>query len=72
VLHTGIAWRYLPLALGFGGGSTWLPADGRVAASRRVGAPARLLLAELRAATEIEWSRAVPDSSHVQAKKGAP
>ncbi len=31
-----------------------------------------LLLAELRAAGEIEWSRAVADSSHLQAKKGAP
>src|SRR5262245_55261970 len=31
-----------------------------------------LLLAELHAAGEIEWSRAVADSSHVQAKKGAP
>ena len=31
-----------------------------------------LLLAELRAAGELEWSRAVADSSHVQAKKGAP
>ena len=30
-----------------------------------------LLLAELHAAGEIEWSRAVADSSHVQAKKGA-
>ena len=30
-----------------------------------------LLLAELRAAGELEWSRAVADSSHVQAK-GAP
>ena len=31
-----------------------------------------LLLPRLRAAGEIEWSRAVADSSHVQAKKGAP
>ena len=31
-----------------------------------------LLLARLRAAGEIEWSRAVVDGSHVQAKKGAP
>jgi transposase len=31
-----------------------------------------LLLAELHAAGEIDWSRAVCDSSHVQAKKGAP
>ena len=30
-----------------------------------------LLLAELHAAGEIEWSRAVADSSHVQAKKMA-
>jgi transposase len=29
-----------------------------------------LLLARLRAADAIEWSRAVVDSSHVQAKKG--
>ena len=28
------------------------------------------LLAELRAASELEWSRAVADSSHVRAKKG--
>ena len=31
-----------------------------------------LLLARLRAAGEIDFSRAVADSSHVQAKKGAP
>jgi hypothetical protein len=30
-----------------------------------------LLLAELRAAGELEWSRSVADASHVQAKKGA-
>jgi hypothetical protein len=29
-----------------------------------------LLLAELHAAGEIEWSRAIADASHVQAKKG--
>jgi hypothetical protein len=32
----------------------------------------RLLLAELRSSGELEWSRAVVDASHVQAKKGAP
>src|SRR5436190_11857494 len=41
VLHTGIAWRHLPPELGFGSGSTLLPAPGRVAAGRGVGAPAR-------------------------------
>jgi transposase len=41
VLHTGIAWRHLPLQLGFGSGSTCLPAAGRVAAGGCVGAAAR-------------------------------
>jgi hypothetical protein len=51
-------------------------ADGRCAADRewqRAGVSERLLallLTELRAAGEIEWSRAVADSSHVPAKKG--
>ena len=72
VLHTGIAWRHLPPELGFGSGVDLLAAAGRVAAGRRVGAAARAALARLRAAGEIEWSRAVADSSHVQAKKGAP
>jgi transposase len=72
VLHTGIAWRHLPLELGFGGGSTCYR---RLDEWQRAGVWERLhalLLAELRAAGEIEWSRAVADSSDVQAKKGAP
>jgi transposase len=72
VLHTGIAWRHLPLELGFGGGSTCYR---RMVEWQQAGVWERLhgmLLAELRAAGEIEWSRAVADSSHVQAKKGAP
>ena len=72
VLHTGIAWRHLPLELGFGGGSTCYR---RMVEWQQAGLWERLhalLLAELRAAGELEWSRAVCDSSHVQAKKGAP
>jgi transposase len=72
VLYTGIAWRHLPAALGFGGGST---CHRRMDEWQRAGVWDRLhelLLGELRAAGEIEWSRAVADSSHVQAKKGAP
>ena len=72
VLHTGIAWRHLPLELGFGGGSTCYR---RLDEWQRAGVWERLhelLLAELQAAGEIEWSRAVADGSHVQAKKGAP
>ncbi len=72
VLHTGIAWRHLPLELGFGGGSTCYR---RLDEWQRAGVWERLhaqLLADLRAAGKIEWARAVADSSHVQAKKGAP
>ena len=72
VLHRGIAWRHVPLELGFGSGSTCYR---RLDEWQRAGVWERLhalLLARLRAAGEIEWSRAVADSSHVQAKKGAP
>jgi transposase len=72
VLHTGIAWRHLPLELGFGSGSTCYR---RMVEWQQAGVWERLhalLLAELRAAGDLEWSRAVADSSHVQAKKGAP
>src|SRR5256886_15636858 len=72
VLHTGIAWTHLPVELGFGSGVTcWRRLDEwqRAGVWERLHA---LLLAELRAAGELEWSRAVADSSHVQAKKGAP
>jgi transposase len=72
VLHTGIAWRHLPLELGFGSGSTCYR---RMVLWQEAGVWERLhalLLAQLRAAGELEWSRAVADASHVQAKKGAP
>jgi transposase len=72
VLCTGIAWRHLPLELGFGSGSTCYR---RMVEWQQAGVWERLhalLLAELQAAGEIEWSRAVADSSHVQAKRGAP
>ena len=72
VLHTGMAWRHLPLELGFGSGATCyrrLDECQRARVWERLHA---LLLARLRAAGEIEWSRAIVDSSQVQAKKGAP
>ena len=72
VLHTGIAWRDLPLELGFGSGITcWRRLD----EWQEAGVWEQLhavLLARLRAAGEIEWSRAIVDSSQIQAKKGAP
>ena len=72
VLHTGISWTHLPPELGFGSGVTcWRRLDEwqRAGVWERLHA---LLLARLRAAGEIEWSRAVVDASHVQAKRGAP
>ena len=71
VLHTGIGWEHLPQELGFGCGMT---AWRRLRDWQQAGVWQRLheqLLAELHAAGEIDWSHAVADSSHVQAKKGA-
>ncbi|MFD5898443.1 IS5 family transposase [Streptomyces sp. NPDC060366] len=63
VLHTGIQWEYLPQELGFGSGMTcWR----RLAAWNEAGVWDRLhvvLLARLRAAKQLDWSRAVIDSS---------
>src|SRR5262245_41315996 len=72
VLHTGIAWQQLPAELGFGSGVTcWR----RLEEWQRAGVWDELhalLLARLRAAGELEWARAIVDSSQVQAKKGGP
>jgi len=72
VLHIGIAWQHLPAELGFGCGVTcWRRLDEwqRAGVWEELHA---LLLARLRAAGELEWSRAIADSSHVQAKRAAP
>ncbi len=71
VLHTGIGWEDLPQELGFGCGMT---AWRRLRRWQAAGVWERLhelLLAELHAANQVEWSRAVADSSYLQAKKGA-
>jgi transposase len=72
VLHTGIAWRHLPPQLGFGSGITcWR----RLEEWQNAGVWEELhalLLSRLRAADQIDFSRAVVDSSQVQAKQGAP
>ena len=70
VLHTGIGWEHLPQELGFGCGMT---AWRRLRAWQQAGVWERLhelLLAELHAAEQLEWERAIADSSHLQAKKG--
>lgn len=71
VLHTGIGWEHLPQELGFGCGMT---AWRRLRAWQHAGVREKLhelLLAELHAADQLEWERAIADSSHLQAKKGA-
>ena len=70
VLYNDIAWQLLPLELGFGSGQTcWR----RLERWQRVGVFDQLhciLLAELNAAGELDWSRACMDGSHIRAKKG--
>ncbi len=70
VLHTRIQWEYLPQELGFGSGVTcWR----RLAAWNEAGVWDRLhvlLLNKLRAKDQLDWSRAVIDSSHVRGPAG--
>ena len=70
VLHTGIGWEHLPQELGFGSGMTcWR----RLRDWNEAGVWQRLhevMLARLREANRIDWSRAVVDSSRVRALKG--
>jgi transposase len=71
VLITGIPWKAVPPELGFGSGVTcWR----RLEEWTEAGVWERLhatLLERLRAADQIDWSRACVDGSHVQAKKMA-
>ena len=70
VLHTGIAWEHLPQELGFGCGMTcWR----RLRASQEAGVWQRLhalLLAELHAVGELDWSRASRTRARSKRKGG--
>jgi transposase len=70
VLKTGIAWEDLPQEMGCGCGMTcWR----RLVAWQKAGVWKRLhhiLLNKLRAADQIDWSRAVVDSASVKAVMG--
>lgn len=70
VLRTGIQWKRLPTALGFGSGVTvWR----RVLAWQRAGVWERLhrlVLDELGEQGQLDWSRVVVDTRSVPAKKG--
>ena len=70
VLKSGIPWNMLPQELGCGSGMTcwrYLRAWQRVGVWQRLHA---LLLAKLREADKLDWSRAVVDSSSVRAVLG--
>jgi transposase len=72
VLSTGIAWQRLPQELGFGSGMTcWR----RLRDWQQAGVFERLhqlLLAKLRHAERLDFSRAVCDSATLRARLGAP
>ncbi|MEV4257151.1 IS5 family transposase [Spirillospora sp. NPDC049652] len=72
VLHTGIRWEFLPQELGFGSGMTCWRRLGEWHAAGVWERLHRLLLEELHAAGDLDWSSAVIDSSHVRALKGGP
>ncbi|MDF9817208.1 transposase [Streptomyces sp. SPB162] len=73
VLHNDIAWQLLFLELGFGSRQTcWRRLDRWQQAGGVFNRLHRILLAELNAAGELDWSRACVDGSHIRAKKGEP
>ena len=71
MLVTGVGWEHLPRELGYGSGMTcWR----RLRDWNAAGVWDRLhqiLLGELREANQLDWSRALVDSSHVRAIGGA-
>jgi transposase len=70
VLRTGLPWEYLPAEMGCGSGMTcWR----RLRDWQKAGVWAalhRVLLEQLQAAGQLDWSRASLDSASVPAKKG--
>jgi len=69
VLYTGINWKYLPRELGFG--ITYWRRFRRWCEAGVFDRLHSLLLSELHALNEIDWSAVCLDGSHVRAKKGA-
>ena len=70
VLKTGLPWEYLPQELGWGSGMT---AWRRLHAWQKQGVWKKVheaLLAHLQGADQIDWSRAIIDSSSVRAVHG--
>ncbi|MFC8958044.1 transposase [Streptomyces sp. NPDC057101] len=70
VLYNDVAWQLLPLELGFGSGQTCWQRLERWQKAGVFDQLHRVLLAELNAAGELDWSRACVDGFHVRVKKG--
>jgi transposase len=72
VLYNDIAWQLLPLELGYGSGQTCWRRLERWQQAGGFDQLHRILLSEVNAAGELDWSRACVDGSHIRAKKGVP
>jgi len=72
VLKTGIAWEDLPQEMGCGSGMTCWRRLRDWQAAGVWQALHELLLAKLRNAEQLDWSRAIVSSSAVRALKGGP
>src|SRR3989442_9549791 len=72
VLKTGIPWEHLPQEMGCGSGMTCWRRLRDWNEARVWDRLHQVLLDELQDAEQLDWSRAVVDSSHVRAKGGAP
>ncbi|MGQ4437703.1 hypothetical protein [Streptomyces sp. SAS_260] len=70
VLHNDIAWQLLPLELGFGPGQGCRRRLERWQQTDAFDQLHRILLAELNAASELDWSRACVDGSHIRPRGG--
>ncbi|MFC7310575.1 IS5 family transposase [Streptomyces monticola] len=70
VLHTGIAWEHLPQELGFGSGMTCWRRLAEWTEARVWPRLHEVLLAKLRSANVLDFSRAAVDGSHIRAPKG--
>jgi transposase len=69
VLRTGVPWRLVPRQIGCSGGTAWR----RLREWQRTGVWERLhreRLRRLNAASRIDWSRGVVDSSFIRALQG--
>jgi transposase len=69
VLCNDRAWQLLSLELGFGSGQTCWRRLERWQQAGVFDRLHRILLSELNAADELDWSRACVDGSHIRAKK---